>query len=307
MIPLSFAYPLVLVALVIPLAMIAWVWKRHGRRTVLPFDHAGNTAGRRWMIPINLAEMLPALLLAVVILILAGPQQFSEPRSRRVLTNIEFAVDVSGSMSAPFGEGTRYDASMKAIDQFLSFREGDAFGLTFFGNSVLHWCPLTTDVSAIRCAPPFMKPENVPPWMGGTEIGKALLACKDVLSQREEGDRMIVLVSDGYSFDLGNGSDDDLIKTLKSAGIVLYTIHTAESEIPEPIVKITSGTDGEAFAADDPEALVSVFKRIDSLQKSKMEKTGAETLDNFPPYCLAGLAVLGLGTFSLLGLRYTPW
>ena len=31
---------------------------------------------------------------------------------------------------------------MKAIDDFLDFRKGDAFGLTFFGNNVLHWVPL---------------------------------------------------------------------------------------------------------------------------------------------------------------------
>ena len=66
---------------------------------------------------------------------------------------------------------------MDAINEFLDYREGDAFGLTFFGNNVLHWVPLTTDASAVSCAPPFMRPEVAPPWFGGTEIGKALLAC----------------------------------------------------------------------------------------------------------------------------------
>jgi Ca-activated chloride channel family protein len=121
---------------------------------------------------------VPALILAVVIVLLAGPQQLSAPRTKRVLTNIEFCVDVSSSMRTPLGDGSRYDSSMKAIDSFLDIRKGDAFGLTFFGNNVLHWVPLTSDPSAIRCAPPFMKPENVPIWMGGTMIGKALLACK---------------------------------------------------------------------------------------------------------------------------------
>ena len=121
----------------------------------------------------------------MVVLILAGPQKWDEPRSKRVLTNIEFCVDVSGSMTASFGEGTRYDASMRAINDFLDYRTGDAFGLTFFGNSVLHWVPLTTDVSAFRCAPPFMKPGRLPSWFGGTEIGKALLACRRILIERD--------------------------------------------------------------------------------------------------------------------------
>ena len=82
------------------------------------------------------AESVPALILAVVIVILAGPQQLSEPRLKRALTNIEFCVDVSGSMNARFGDGTRYDASMSAIDDFLDYRDGDAFGLTFFVDSL---------------------------------------------------------------------------------------------------------------------------------------------------------------------------
>ena len=94
------------------------------------------------------------LILATIIVLLAGPQQFSAPKTKRVLTNIEFCVDVSSSMITPLGDGTRYDASMKAIDHFLDIRKGDAFGLTFFGNNVLHWVPLTGDPSAIRCAPP---------------------------------------------------------------------------------------------------------------------------------------------------------
>ena len=44
---------------------------------------------------ITAAEMLPALLLAVVIVLLAVPTQFGEPKDKRVMTNIEFCVDVS--------------------------------------------------------------------------------------------------------------------------------------------------------------------------------------------------------------------
>jgi len=159
---MSFTSPLVLLALVVPLLLVAWVFRRSTGRVVLPFDHA--SAGRgRWLFGmLAVAEAIPALLLAVVIVILAGPQRLGSPKTKRVLTNIEFCVDISGSMNAAFGEGTRYDGSMEAIDEFLDYREGDAFGLTFFGNAVLHWTPLTTDPSAIRCAPPFMRPGRVP-------------------------------------------------------------------------------------------------------------------------------------------------
>jgi Ca-activated chloride channel family protein len=125
---MTFTYPLVLFLLLCPAGLLAWVWRRPGRRLVLPFDHGRPGRGRGWAFAINLAESLPALLLAVVVVLLAGPQQFAEPKSRRRLTNIELCVDVSGSMSVPFGDGTRYDASMKAIDEFLDYRKGDAVG-----------------------------------------------------------------------------------------------------------------------------------------------------------------------------------
>ena len=260
---MPFAHWPLLSLLVVPLGLLAWVWLRTGRHVVLPFDHGGRI-GSGWLGAfVNLAEMMPPLVLAVVVLILALPQQLSEPRTKRAMTNIEFCVDISGSMSAPFGEGTRYDASMEAINEFLDFRQGDAFGLTFFGNNVLHWVPLTTDTSAIRCSVPFMRPEVAPPWFGGTEIGKALLACKRRLADREEGDRMIVLVSDGASADLSNGNDEVVMRRLRDDGIVVYAIHISESTVPPAIVNITSATGGGVFQPGDKGALQDVFQRID--------------------------------------------
>ncbi|QEH34591.1 von Willebrand factor type A domain protein [Aquisphaera giovannonii] len=304
---MSFAYPWVLGLLAVPVLLLGWTWRRTGGRIALPFDHGGQPSGRAWSIVLKLAESLPALLLGVAIVILAGPQHLSAPKSRRVLTNIEFCVDVSGSMTSPLGEGTRYDASMKAIDEFLKIRQGDAFGLTFFGNNVLHWVPLTSDPSAIRCAPPFMKPENAPVWMGGTMIGKALLACREVLTSREEGDRMIILVSDGDSFDLSGGNDESVAQTLKKDGIVVYSIHISSGDPPGEIVNITGLTGGEVFPVDDPQALRAVFRRIDTMKATRMEKTAPELLDDFAPFCMAGLTLLGATGLTLLGLRYTPW
>ena len=304
---MNFTYPPVLFLLVVPAALLVWTWRREGRRLVLPFDHGRQTGGGVWRAVINIAECLPALVLAVVIVILAGPQQLSEPKTKRVLTNIEFCVDVSYSMTAAFGDGTRYDASMKAIDGFLDYRKGDAFGLTFFGNSVMHWVPLTSDTSALRCAPPFMKPDLVPSWFNGTEIAKALLACRQVLMGREEGDRMIVLITDGDSFDLSGGNDIEVARRLKAANINVYAIHIAETRVQDELVNITHLTGGEVFQPDDPEAMKTVFQRIDAMAKTRLEKSSAETMDNFFPYCLAGLSLLVLGVCTMFGVRYTPW
>ena len=301
---MSFSTPWLLLLLVIPTALIVWIWMRKGRHVVLPLDHSGH-AGSRWLGGlVNLASCLPALTLAVVIVVLAGPLQLSEPKTKRRLTNIEFCVDISGSMTAPFGDGSRYDASMQAIDDFLDYREGDAFGLTFFGTNVLHWVPLTSDTSAVRCSPPFMRPENVPPWFGGTMIAKALRACQKVLVERKEGDRMIVLISDGSSADT---LDDELARELRQNNIVVFAIHIGGGDAPDEVVNITSLTGGEVFVSGDVEGLKGIFKRIDEMKQTKLEKTSAETMDDHWPWCIVGLSLLGVSLLASFGLRYTPW
>lgn len=302
-----FRHRSLLALLVLPAALLLWTWRRRGRALALPFDHTGAAHGAWLAFFLRCAESLPALLLALAILLLAGPQKWDEPRTKRVLTNIEFCLDVSGSMTARFDEGTRYDAAMKAINGFLDYRKGDAFGLTFFGNNVLRWVPLTTDVSAFRCAPPFMRPENLPRWFNGTEIGKALMSCRQVLVEREEGDRMIVLITDGYSSDLDGGNDEVIARKLKADGITVFAVHIAEGEPAEGLERIASLTGGEVFAPGDQNGLARVFERIDKMQKTRLEKTHAEAADDFRPFVLAALATLALAVLALFGLRYTPW
>lgn len=304
---MSFLHPIVLLLLVFPILLLVWVWRGRRSAVYLPVDHV-EARGNRWLSALlRIAESLPALLLAVIIVILAVPQQQGAPTSRRVMTNIEFCLDVSGSMTAEFGDGSRYDAAMAAINEFLDYRQGDAFGLTFFGNSVLHWVPLTSDPSAIRCSPPFMRPEMIPGWFGGTEIGKALMACQKVLREREEGDRMILLVSDGYSSDLSRDNDVALAERLAADGIVVYAVHVGGGNPPDEIANITGLTGGDVFEAGDMAGISAVFRHIDQLQETRMERTAPEPQDHFAPYCMAGLGIGGLGLMSLFGLRYTPW
>ena len=49
---------------------------------------------------------------------------------------------------------------------------------------------------------------------GGTAIGKALQGCKKELARRDEGDKMIVLITDGFSGDLYGGNDQEIAREL---------------------------------------------------------------------------------------------
>lgn len=307
LVPSGFIYPWLLTALFVPLGLLIRVWRRNSAGIVLPYDHGAARPGRGWSAALRLAESLPPLLLAVAIVLLAQPQQFGEPKEKRMLTNIEICLDVSGSMTADFGDGSRYDAAMASVDDFLKFRKGDAFGLTFFGNEYLHWCPLTSDVSAIRCSPPFMRPENIPPHFGGTEIGKAIKASRKVLETREEGDKMILLVTDGQSADLFGGADVEIAQEMKTAGVAVFAVLIGGEAMQDEVKTICHMTGGEAFEAGDPAALTQIFQRIDHMKPAKVTRTTPDLFDNFWFTSVVGLSLLGLSSLTAFGLRAVPW
>ena len=67
------------------------------------------------------------------------------------------------------------------------------------------------------------------------------------------------------------------------------------------------GMGGEAFNAVTPEALNSVFKRIDEMKKVVVLEKKPRTADYFDPLFLPALGLLAAAVFALFGLRFTPW
>ncbi len=306
---MTFGYWYLLLLLFFPAMLLVWVWRRRGGRIALPQDFGRQRSGWYWAGLLNVMNSLPPLLLATAICILAEPRMLGIPKEVRKLTNIEFCLDLSGSMTAQFGSGNRYEAAMEAINRFVAERQGDAYGLTVFGSQANEWIPLTTDASAFKCATPLLNPaQPLPPgYGGGTMIGLALRKCRDVLVQHETGDRMIILVSDGESFDLGNGQEETIGRELADDNIVMFGIHIGEGQAPAEVGTIANITGGETFASDDPQGLLHCFRRIDAMRPVETERTFAELIDCFQPFCWAGLGFLGLSLLALFGLRYTPW
>lgn len=304
---IQFVHPGWLLALLVPLAQAVWSWRQRGQPLVLPFDHGAIPSRAGWRRVVDFLGLAPAGLLAVVIVLLARPQRAATPENRRDLTNIQFCLDVSGSMRSPFGDGTRSDHAIRAIQDFTEYRKGDAFGLTIFGSDVLHWVPVTRDLSALRMSAPFLRPERMPPYLGGTQIGKALRSVRAMLVSRPEGDRMVILVSDGESADLYGGQAEEIGQELRRDGIVVFYIHVAEGQPQEETFTVARLTGGEAFAAGDPSALKEVFGRIDRMKPARLKPAAPEWVDDHRWVAGAGLALVALHLVALAGLRYTPW
>ena len=241
-----------------------------------------------------------------MIAIVAAPARFDTSRQERKLTNVEFVMDVSGSMESSFGDATRYDAAMTSIEYFTKRRKGDAFGLTIFGNEVLRWTPLTNDVSAIRNATPFLRPELLPQQFNGTEIGKAVKFCRTTLADRGDGDRMIILLSDGYSADLGPSRAREVGAELAADNIVIHAVHIGEGVAPSDLYDLTRPTNGQVFAANHPESLIDVFDQIDRMKPVELKSVARQQVFWYQPLALVGLGLLTLYVGSLFSLRYTP-
>ena len=96
-------------------------------------------------------------------------------------------------------------------------------------------------------------------------------------------------------------------KIVARSRVVVHAIHIAETNVPGEVVNIAGITGGDVYGVNDPNALDLVFQKIDKMQQTKMVQLAPDTLDDFRPYCLAGLSLAGLATLSLFGLRFTPW
>lgn len=305
---MTFAHPWVLLLLAVPV-LLAWTVVARAPGIVSPTDHTADRAsarGRagRWTgRMLGMFDAVPLLLLAVAITVLAGPQTLKQPRRERSLTNIQICLDVSGSMT-----GRNYELAKSSIEDFTRAREGDAFGLTLFGVEQIRWMPITKDLDAVRNALPFANPENQPSHMGGTMIGAALRFClRNMLAEAQTGDRLIVLVSDGMSADLGNGEAEKVGEELKDAGITVFHVHIDETDVPAEVRDLVEVTGGEAFAATDGSSLKAIFTHIDRMKPARFAPAGTVPLDEFRPFALLALALAGLHAAGLLFARYTPW
>jgi Ca-activated chloride channel homolog len=320
-----FQHPQLLSLLALPVILAFWEWVRRGQPIALPFDHGRQGRGRILQVLVLAANCLPAALLAVAILFLAHPMIYMPPEVERKLNNVQFVLDTSGSMAEPHGSQAagrhrRFDSAMEAIEQFITYRKGDAFGLTIFARDFIHWLPLTLDTQSIALSKRFIEPNNPkldPPSMGRhglpdelwgqTYIGKALHGAAELLAQRPTGDRMIILMTDGESGDINPPLDAAIINHLRTEHITVFSILLTEQPIQPPLVNISRSTGGEVFNAVTPAALASVFQSIDEMKKVVVLEKRPQVIDYYDPFLVPALGVLGVSVLALFGLRFTPW
>ena len=314
---ITFAYPWILYLLILVPLMILWYWKKGKANqpsitysSLKIFNEFPPTWKERFR---HLPIILRSLAVAFLIIALARPQSYSS--GQNITTegiDIVMALDISGSMISEDLKPNRVEAAKKVIDSFINSRPNDRIGLVVFARQAFTQCPMTIDHNVLENLLRKVEPGMVP---DGTAIGNGLADAVNRLKNGQAKSKVIILLTDGVN---NSGEIDPLTaaEIAKTFGIRVYTIGVGtDGEAPYPVqtpfgiryqmmpVQIDEGllqqianiTGGQYFRATDNRTLSNIYKKIDKLEKTKIDVTSYRSAaELFYGWLDAGLVLLFL-------------
>ncbi len=208
---MSFAWPVLLFLLTIPLAVLGWdLTHRRRTATALRPKILRAEAGAK---SLKLSDFSSSSLsvaarprfwlcagIALAVVALARPQwgRIEEPvfdQSREIL----LAIDLSRSMLTPDIKPSRLDRAKLLIQSLLEKLEGERVGLLVFAGTAFLQSPLSADYEILREFLPALGPDFLPE--GGSNYGALLTNAIQAFSATNSADRFLVILSDGEATD----------------------------------------------------------------------------------------------------------
>ena len=236
-----------------------------------------------------------------------GPPQAIPTQGRDLM----LALDLSESMRTPdFEVGgravDRFSVVRAVAHDFTLKRSGDRVGLVLFGTRAFLQAPLTPDLATVA---KLLDESEVGLAGEATAIGDALGLAVKHLHERPEGERVLVLLSDGES-NAGVLDPKRAAELARDAGVRVYTIGVGTGHAVSPsrrrgrgpagadeatLKEIAETTGGRYFRADDTESLVGVYRDIDALEPTEGNPATVRPVRALFPYPLgAAFVVAGL-------------
>lgn len=292
---IEWVWPYVLLLAPLP-ALLRWLWRplanRQAALTVpdvgaFRLQSASALAGRtrrlRWR-PLLLWLAWLALLTAA-----ARPQWTGEPVTLPTTgRDLMLAVDISGSMGTEDMQVAdrlvdRLTVVKQVVADFIEARQGDRVGLILFGTSAYLQAPLTFDLASVQR---LLNEAPVGIAGGKTAIGDAIGLAVKRLRTRPDGDRVLILLTDGAN----NVGEVAPIKAADLAAAEAVRIHTIgvgaeqmrmpgifgalgsrlinpSAELDEDtLTRIADATGGRYFRARNTAKLMEIYDIIDALE-----------------------------------------
>ena len=287
---LTFAYPWLLLLLVLPL-LARWLLPayREPRRPVrVPFMSvltrlagqeavAGGVVYKR----IRPQWIMLSLVWIALPIALARPLWLGEPIVKELpMRDMLVAVDLSGSMDTrDFTDSSgattdRLTAARQVLDDFLSRREGDRVGLIFFGSAAYVQAPFTEDLDVVR---QLMDEAQVRMLGPKTMLGDAIGVAINQFERSEVDDRILIVLTDGND----TGSMVPPVRAAEIARDSPVTIYTIAMGYPlaaceqaldeETLQAIAATTGGDYFHAADRAELDGIYDQLDQLNPRQVE------------------------------------
>lgn len=256
---------------------------------------------------------LRCIALATLIVTLARPQSAEhDTRTDAEGIDIVLAIDISGSMLARDFKPDRITAAKEVAGSFVADRYGDRIGLVVFAGEAFTQSPLTTDQSSLQTLLSRIRSGVIE---DGTAIGNGLATAINRLRESDAKSKVVILLTDGVN-NRGEIAPLTAAAIAQDYGIKVYTIGVGSmGEAPYPVFdqrgnlvqtvnmkveideemlrKIARQTGGEYFRATDKQTLQSIYDRINSMEKSRVEVSEFTILhEEYLVWVLAALAAL---------------
>jgi Ca-activated chloride channel homolog len=212
--------------------------------------------------------LLRAAAAAFLILALARPQWgFEWQPVRRKGLDILVALDTSNSMLAQDVKPNRLQRAKWGMRDLVDQLGGDRIGLVAFAGGSFLQCPLTVDYAAFLMTLEDVYAGIIP--RGGTDIEQALETCSESFDETVEGDRAIVLVTDG---EMHAGDPERVIRRLQERHIRVYAVGVGTPE--GELIPREGGQGGLQFQKDRAGHVVKTSLEEGALQRIAVETGG---------------------------------
>lgn len=261
--------------------LLAWLQGRRGAAATIRYSsmdvlraigaNPQTTAGR-WVRRLTLAA------LALLILALARPRiEKGDTDDRREGIDIVLCIDLSGSMATKDfiyknDHIARSSALKLALDEFVTNRPNDRFGIVGFAANTYLVSPLTTDGDWIKTMLEVVKAD-----MGGTAIGEGIAASVDLLRTAKGKSKVIVVATDGENN--AGRPPVDCAEIARANNIRVHTLRiaplrtvSADSAVKSVLSAVAEKTGGQYFQAADINSMFDVYRQIDKMEKTKFEQ-----------------------------------
>lgn len=291
---ISLAWPWMLLALPLPLVISRLLPARAPESAALrvpglaPFASDSEAFDRDGG-ALSLRLILTWLTWTLLILAISRPQWVGEPTALPTTgRDLMLAVDISGSMRQEDMQlngktVTRLDAVKQVVGEFVHRRQGDRLGLILFGTQAYLQAPLTFDLASVE----QLLRESRPGMAGGkTAVGNAIALAVKRLRERETGERVLVLLTDGAN-NVNDITPERATSIAAEYDITIYTVGVGAEEMRMPGIfgsfgsrtinpsadldeqslnDIAEQTGGQYFRARNPEELEVIYGLIDELE-----------------------------------------